>query len=299
MGNALLQWGAGNISTALFQMTYQGKILVTAAFSVVLLQKQIKRVQWLAMLIMGLGLALVQLSDAKESKQSSMANGDEQNVLLGVCMILLACCCSGFASVFTEKVLKHVGSSHNSKKKSVWLQNMLMASFSILICLSSVTHQALFPADEMSKNLGALHGFTWKTWAMVATNAIGGLLVALVIKYADNILRGFASAIATINSALLSVPLFGFELKLTFAVGSALVIGSTLLYGDVLKMPMDSDWWNAQADLCAVQAPKVSAECSSKPNESQLTDQQSPASDDLSGEEVKVRTDRGADASPV
>merc|ERR1712232_1115395 len=169
-------------------------------------------------------------SDAKESKQSLMANGSEQNVLLGVCMILMACCCSGFASVFTEKVLKHVGADVNAKKKSVWLQNMLMAFFSILICLSSVTYQALFPTSELSGSRSALHGFTWKTWAMVVTNAVGGLLVALVIKYADNILRGFASAIATINSAVLSVPLFGFELKLTFAVGSALVIGSTLLY---------------------------------------------------------------------
>lgn len=32
---------------------------------------------------------------------------------------------------------------------------------------------------------------------MILNNAIGGLLVALVIKHADNILRGFATALVT------------------------------------------------------------------------------------------------------
>merc|ERR1719487_1257507 len=57
--NALLQWSSGNLSAAVWQVTYQGKILVTAAFSVVLLRKVIKRVQWLAIAIMGLGIAIV------------------------------------------------------------------------------------------------------------------------------------------------------------------------------------------------------------------------------------------------
>merc|ERR1712125_57977 len=95
-----------------------------------------------------------------------------------------------------------------------------------------------------------LYGFTWKTWMMAANNAIGGLLVALVIKYADNILRGFASAVATITTAILSVFLFGFELKFIFAVGSLLVIGSTMLYGNVVKMPTSQEWWNGESDLC-------------------------------------------------
>jgi len=223
---------------------------VTAAFSVTMLQKQIKRVQWLSILIMGVGIAIVQLADAKESSQSSMANASEQNVVAGVTMLLLACCCSGFASVFTEKVLKQVG-NQNQKKKSVWLQNMLMAAFSMCICLFSASGEMLSPPPG-SQTSEILHGFTWKTWVMAANNAIGGLLVALVIKYADNILRGFASALATITTAILSVFLFGFELKLTFALGSFLVIGSTMLYGNVVGMPapLDQEWWDTESDLC-------------------------------------------------
>jgi UDP-sugar transporter A1/2/3 len=257
--NALLQWSSGNMSAALFQVTYQGKILVTAAFSVILLQKQIKRVQWLSIIIMGTGIAMVQLADAKESKQSAMANASEQNVVAGVSMLLLACCCSGFASVFTEKVLKQVGGNQNQKKKSVWLQNMQMAFFSMGVCLFSAASEVLFP-EQGTENRIILHGFTWKTWMMAANNAIGGLLVALVIKYADNILRGFASAVATISTAILSVFLFGFELKAVFAVGSLMVIGSTMLYGGVIKLPTDHDWWNSESDFCRVARTKNPSE---------------------------------------
>merc|ERR1711879_93611 len=97
------------------------------------------------------------------------------------------------------------------------------ALFSMGICLFSAVGEELFPRQgQEGKTI--LHGFTWKTWLLAATNALGGLLTALVIKYADNILRGFASAIATISNALISIPLFGFELKPSFAMGSLLVI---------------------------------------------------------------------------
>merc|ERR1711956_166932 len=68
-------------------------------------------------------------------------------------------------------------------------------------------------------------GFTATAWAVVVLNAIGGLLVALVIKYADNILRGFATAISTANSLVLSMWCFGLEVGGGFLLGTAMVIG--------------------------------------------------------------------------
>ena len=51
------------------------------------------------------------------------------------------------------------------------------------------------------------------TWLAILSNGAGGLLVAFIIKYADNILRGFAQAIAIILGALGSYAFFGFELQ--------------------------------------------------------------------------------------
>jgi len=252
--NALLQWSAGNLSAAVWQVTYQGKILVTAAFSVFLLQKQIKRAQWLAIAILGLGIAMVQLSGSRETKQESMANAAEQSIVKGLGMLILACFCSGFASVWTEMVFKQVGAAATQEKISVWLQNMQLALFTMLLTIFSFVLELLFPANvtATASQHSFFKGFTVKTWALTVNNAVGGLLVALVIKYADNILRGFASAFATINCSLIAVVTFGFVLRLSFGAGTLMVVGSTLVYGGVLKLP--GEWWNSECDACAASA---------------------------------------------
>jgi len=252
--NALLQWSASHLSAALFQVTYQGKILVTAGFMVVFMKKPIMRVQWLAIAIMCMGIALVQVSDSKEAKQKSMGNASEQSFVHGFLMLLVACCCSGFASVYTEMVFKQVGAASKEKKASLWLQNMQMATFSmILMCITffggmlySMGSTAVPETDVGSSTL--FHGFTGRTCALIVSNAVGGLLVALVIKCADNILRGFSSALATINACILSVFCFGFVIGGHFVVGTAMVIVSTLLYGSILPLP--GRWWNSEPQLC-------------------------------------------------
>ena len=63
-------------------------------------------------------------------------------------------------------------------------------------------------------------------WASVCWQALGGIIVAVTIKYADNILRGFSQAIALIIGAIGSAVLFDFRLTLIFWIGIALVIGA-------------------------------------------------------------------------
>merc|ERR1712008_632327 len=108
------------------------------------------------------------------------------------------------------------------------------------------TRHQLATADSITGLV--FQGFTIKAWGVIVSNAVGGLLVALVIKYADNILRGFSSALATINACILSVFCFGFVIGGHFVVGTAMVIVSTLLYGSILRLP--GDWWNSEPELC-------------------------------------------------
>lgn len=93
-----------------------------------------------------------------------------------------------------------------------------------------------------------LGGFTSAVWFMVFNNAFGGMCVALVIKYADNIEKGFACALATVWAAVATVPLFGFTLQPTFLLGMGMVLVSTLLYGDQIKM--SGQWWNSEPPMC-------------------------------------------------
>jgi len=56
--------------------------------------------------------------------------------------------------------------------------------------------------------------------------------VAATIKFADNILKTFATAISIVLSCLLSYFLFGdLNLTLSFTLGTIVIIVATLLYG--------------------------------------------------------------------
>lgn len=66
---------------------------------------------------------------------------------------------------------------------------------------------------------------------VVVLQAGGGLVVAMVVKYADNILKGFATSLAIILSCVASVLFFEFHVTLQFCLGTMVVILSIFLYG--------------------------------------------------------------------
>ena len=216
--NNLLYVAASNLDVATYQITYQLKILTTAMFAVTMLNKKLISTQWLSLLILIAGVAMVQLSDVKESKSS--ANAAEQSKLLGFTAALSACCLSGFAGVYFEKILK-------GSDVSVWMRNVQLALLSVPMGLiTSYVKDGGKIADG-----GFFHGYDNFVWFTVAQNALGGLLVAVVVKYADNILKGFACSLAIIITCVASIFIFDFSLSLQFSLGAACVIGSIFLYG--------------------------------------------------------------------
>lgn len=89
--------------------------------------------------------------------------------------------------------------------------------------------------EGTSSNL--LKGFDAFVWYLVILQAAGGLIVAVVVKYADNILKGFATSVAILISCVVSMYLFDFVLTVQFSIGTMLVMASIFLYGYVPKKP--------------------------------------------------------------
>ena len=74
-------------------------------------------------------------------------------------------------------------------------------------------------------------------WLIVLLNGCGGLLVAATMKYADNIVKCFAAALAILSGTLLSIPCFGFWPSELFAAGAAFTVLATVLYSWAPKEP--------------------------------------------------------------
>ena len=60
--------------------------------------------------------------------------------------------------------------------------------------------------------------------------AAGGLIVAVVVKYADNVLKTFAASFSIVVSCVVSAILFDFRPNTQFVVGTVLVVLSTAMY---------------------------------------------------------------------
>lgn len=78
---------------------------------------------------------------------------------------------------------------------------------------------------------GFFHGYDWAVWVAILLQSVGGLLVAVVVKYADNILKGFATSAAIVLSCIVSMYFFEFHLSTQFVIGATLVMSSVYMYG--------------------------------------------------------------------
>ena len=109
---------------------------------------------------------------------------------------------------------------------SVWIRNIQLGVFGMFF---GVLTMFVTDGTEVKEN-GFLYGYTSLVWLAIIVQSAGGLIVALVVKHADNILKGFATSSAIILSCIVSMLLFDFQLTVLFAMGSGLVIFSIFLY---------------------------------------------------------------------
>lgn len=73
---------------------------------------------------------------------------------------------------------------------------------------------------------------------IIVLQSLGGILVAVVVKYADNILKGFATSAAIVISCIVSVYLFDVTLSAQFIVGTVFVMLSIYLYAKFVPRPI-------------------------------------------------------------
>jgi len=126
---------------------------------------------------------------------------------------------SGFAGVYFEKVLK-------GGKTGLWMRNVQLAAFGIIFGTCGI----LFRPEElrMVTERGLLSGFTPMVWAVVLDISVGGLAVAMVVKYASSVEKGFSISMSVLLSALTAAFRRGGVPSAKFALGTALVLAATV-----------------------------------------------------------------------
>ena len=218
--NNMLYIALSNLDAATYQVTYQLKVLSTAIFSVYMLKKRLNNTQWICLFMLMFGVALVQLDSIEHDHNDVDKITTKNNTFIGLLAVLCSCITSGFAGVYFEKVLKN-------SSTTLWIRNIQLGIFgfifSFILMLINDLHQI-----QLKHNI--FHGYNVLVLLVILCQALGGLLVAIVVRYTDQVIKGFALSIAVVLSCFFSIIFFDFQPTYKFIIGSILVLLSNYFY---------------------------------------------------------------------
>ena len=235
----------------LFSVVVQSKLLTTALFTTVLLGKRLRMTQIVALLLLLAGVVTAQTKNGASASQLSL----ESEQMVGVTATLGIATLSGFAAVYTERVLKRGGGpAAHGKHMLACMQarprrappppvrararpcrrdassprraQIQMATASLLI----IGVFALAQDSAAILEGGLWQGFDMAAGVAVLSSALGGLIVSAVLKYADSVLKGYATSGSVMLTGVLSAIFFGTALDARFLFATVLVISSIVLY---------------------------------------------------------------------
>jgi len=220
--NNMQYFAASYLDASTFSVLYQMKILTAALLSVLILGKSLSLGQWLSLCLLTVGASTVLVAPLMMvSSSSADPMAPQSDILPGVIAILGACMASGLAGVYFEKLLKGSG-------MSLWARNLQLALYSLLIGVVGLWQTE---GDSSIFGWNFIRGYSSVVWMAVINNAMGGLLVAVVIKYADTILKNFSTTLSIIATTMVSTLCFGAVLSPLSIIGTAAVIYAVFLYG--------------------------------------------------------------------
>ena len=211
-----------NLNVATYTLLRQSQVLLTAFLSVLMLKQRFKHHQWGALVLLTIGVCIVQLESSRSHSKADKLDSDNAsyNHLVGMIATGYMCFSSATAGVYFELLLKDC-------KLSLWNRNIQLSGYALFFGVFTICSDTTYDLVMLH---GWFQGYTPFTFAIVILNGLGGLIVASVIKYADNTAKNFIYAFSVILQIILSVWLFGFTLTPEFLCGAAVVIGSGYCY---------------------------------------------------------------------
>ena len=106
-----------------------------------------------------------------------------------------------------------------------WRRERLLYASSLVVLSSFASSEAFILGRDprIMMEMGFFHGYNMLIWIMILNHALSGIAVSLVIKYADNIVKVYSTSIAMVFTAVMSIPMFGFEITLPFILGTCVL----------------------------------------------------------------------------
>ncbi|KAG8660882.1 CMP-sialic acid transporter 2 [Manihot esculenta] len=195
-----------------YQILKNLNIISTGVLYQLILKRKLSEIQWAAFILLCAGCTTAQLNPSSDH----VLQAPYQGWIMAIVMALL----SGFAGVYTEAIIK------KRPSRNINVQNFWLYVFGMVFNAGAILIQDF----DAVMNKGFFHGYSLITVLMILNHALSGIAVSMVMKYADNIVKVYATSVAMLLTAVVSVFLFGFHLSLAFFLGSTVVSVSVYLH---------------------------------------------------------------------
>lgn len=243
LSNSLQYIGVSNLDAATYQVVYQLKIIFTAIFSVMMLRRTLNVTQWIALLLLMVGVAVVSIPGGENSalapshhsgaylpgsaalgrqilgllspgtslaKRSATYEGivEDELALDGIPTDTTAGLSAVLGVCLTSGfagVFFEKVIKEATKPPSLWIRNVQISLYSLF---PTFFIGVVFLDGETVARNGFFDGYNWVVTLSVVVQAFGGILAAFAIYYADNISKNFALSISVILSSLAGFAFF-------------------------------------------------------------------------------------------
>jgi UDP-sugar transporter A1/2/3 len=182
-----------NLDALTFNVLNQTKTLSAALCTYLVMGKKQSQWQIVALFLLFLSALVMEgivpvdalLGRFRASEQNTNRNQDRFNthhLTYGVAPLLLASFISGLAGAVAQKNLQTGARNSYQFSMELCIATILILTASLLVA----------PDGKLILDNGFWHNWTLWTWIPIVTNAMGGVLVGLVTKYAGSVRKGFA-----------------------------------------------------------------------------------------------------------
>ena len=199
---------AATAEPALISLAKSSTPFFTAMMLKALFSRAINPLQWSCILLQALALLIINFDPCKGSTR--LATG--AYLLLTTSVFITAS-----TSAINESMVKTVSLSVNA-------QNMVLYSFGAAINFITFL---LFPQRPQA---GFLEGYSLLACCIVFVNALTGVSVVFLYKYADAVVKCFAMSASSAVLLLLGWMYFGFEVQLSMLAGALVLFVTMFIY---------------------------------------------------------------------
>jgi len=212
------------------------KSWATALSALILWQwfnRPIGKSQWAAISLQVVGLIIVQYDPCINSASSSLSS---------YLLLMLSVSITAICGVWNEQIVKNQNASLNVQNAALYTFGSLM-NFSVYY-FAPINYPASGIDAVTGTKVAFFAGYTLAAIGVILCNSVLGLIITAVYKYADAIVKTFATATATAALLFINTALFNIRASLIMYLGTFVVFIATYIYfngGDLISAA-NSSW---------------------------------------------------------